>query len=72
MRARDGNRCRNCGATEKLSVHHVVRGGPDLPENLITLCSRCHYYAERASQWARGVRRRIVIGSPCQPTNGGA
>jgi 5-methylcytosine-specific restriction endonuclease McrA len=48
VRARDGNRCRNCGATEKLSVHHVVRHGADVPENLLTLCARCHYHAERA------------------------
>ncbi|MGH3084700.1 MAG: HNH endonuclease [Gaiellaceae bacterium] len=48
VRARDGNRCRNCGATEKLRVHHIVRGGPDRMDNLVTLCSRCHYHAERA------------------------
>lgn len=49
VRARDHNRCRNCGATEKLSVHHIQRGGPDAYDNLILLCSRCHYYAERAA-----------------------
>jgi hypothetical protein len=24
-RMRDGNRCRNCGASAKLSVHHLVK-----------------------------------------------
>jgi hypothetical protein len=36
VRARDGNRCRNCGATEKLSAHHLQRGGPDRMDNLVT------------------------------------
>jgi 5-methylcytosine-specific restriction endonuclease McrA len=46
---RDGHRCRQCGATEHLEVHHdkpVDTFGPDeYPhelENLITLCSSCH------------------------------
>jgi 5-methylcytosine-specific restriction enzyme A len=49
VRARDGNACRVCGATERLSVHHVERRGPETPEKLITLCSRCHAWADRAS-----------------------
>jgi 5-methylcytosine-specific restriction endonuclease McrA len=53
VRARDGNCCRNCGATEKLSVHHIQRGGPDTWENLVTLCSRCHAHAERHAKTLR-------------------
>lgn len=49
VKARDHNQCRNCGATEKLSVHHLQRGGPDTYENLVTLCLQCHAYAERAT-----------------------
>jgi 5-methylcytosine-specific restriction enzyme A len=45
-RQRDGNRCRRCGDTHRLQVHHIVSlddGGAkyDL-NNLITLCSSCH------------------------------
>jgi len=42
---RDGYRCRICGSTERLHVHHIVplsRGGTHALENLITLCYRCH------------------------------
>ena len=47
IRARDNNQCRICGTTQRLSVHHIQRGGPDTYDNLITLCSRCHHHAER-------------------------
>jgi 5-methylcytosine-specific restriction endonuclease McrA len=39
--ARDGNRCVVCGSTERLSVHHAVRGS-NLLDDLLTLCSHCH------------------------------
>ena len=42
---RDGNRCRNCGSTENLHVHHIQwkrDGGEDKLSNLITLCRSCH------------------------------
>jgi 5-methylcytosine-specific restriction endonuclease McrA len=42
---RDGWRCQNCGASERLQVHHIrSRGalGDDAAENLITLCADCH------------------------------
>ena len=42
---RDGYRCRICGSTERLNVHHIVpisMGGTHELENLITLCYRCH------------------------------
>jgi 5-methylcytosine-specific restriction endonuclease McrA len=48
-RIRDGNRCRNCGATERLSVHHIVKaryGGRDTLDNLVTLCASCHRRAD--------------------------
>jgi hypothetical protein len=52
---RDGNRCRNCGANAKLSVHHIVKarnGGRDTLDNLVTLCASCH---RRADAKAKGV-----------------
>lgn len=46
--ARDGYRCALCDDTRRLQIHHVVKrslGGSDFPENLITLCWRCHAVA---------------------------
>ena len=48
VRARDGHRCRVCGTTEKLSVHHIRPGAGDHPSNLITLCRKHHEQAEKA------------------------
>jgi 5-methylcytosine-specific restriction endonuclease McrA len=49
-RRRDGNRCRRCGSTDKLEVHHIVGlqdGGSEYDlNNLITLCSSCHHAEE--------------------------
>ena len=44
---RDGYKCVECGATEKLAVHHKDRTGQtenrnDDLDNLVTLCSSCH------------------------------
>ena len=41
---RDGA-CVKCGSRFLLGAHHIVaraEGGPDTPENLETLCVRCH------------------------------
>jgi len=51
---RDGHRCRaeGCSSTGFLEVHHVVprsEGGSNKPENLITLCSRCHRFAHEST-----------------------
>ena len=43
--SRDGWRCQVCGALSQLQVHHFqsrAQLGPDIEENLITLCCRCH------------------------------
>lgn len=46
--ARDNYKCQSgqkCKHSQKLHVHHIVfrsRGGTDTPENLITLCEKCH------------------------------
>ena len=45
-RERDGERCRECGSTDKLEVHHIKplaeRGDKYELENLVTLCHDCH------------------------------
>jgi len=45
VRKRDHNRCRSCGGDKTLNVHHIVKirnGGTNLPDNLKTLCRKCH------------------------------
>jgi 5-methylcytosine-specific restriction endonuclease McrA len=45
VKQRDGRRCTECGETEGLVCHHIVRpqdGGTDESSNLTTLCRRCH------------------------------
>jgi N6-L-threonylcarbamoyladenine synthase len=42
---RDGHKCRNCGQGDrKFHVHHLESrmNGGDRPDNLITLCDKCH------------------------------
>jgi len=53
IRERDGHRCRNCGAAGELDVHHIIPfrrfDDPDEandPDNLVSLCVRCHRLAE--------------------------
>jgi hypothetical protein len=45
VRSRDGGRCRVCGSTNLVQVHHIQfrsKGGGNEPENLIALCGDCH------------------------------
>ena len=52
---RDGFRCHVCGATEELTVHHIVPrrykyiAGFDIdsPPNLVTMCWKHHHMADR-------------------------
>lgn len=39
---RDGGKCWICGGTDNLCVHHLWYPEEDTPENLVTLCRRCH------------------------------
>jgi 5-methylcytosine-specific restriction endonuclease McrA len=56
VRQRDGDACRNCGASgewARLSVHHLLPaalGGTDDMANLVTLCSTCHPVYEKAAR----------------------
>lgn len=45
---RDGFRCALCDSPKGLQVHHAIRrsqGGSNQPQNLITLCWKCHAVA---------------------------
>ena len=53
IRERENYRCRNCGVTGDLEVHHIIPfrrfDDPDEandPDNLVALCPRCHHLAE--------------------------
>lgn len=53
IRRRDGNRCRWCGVSSWLQVHHVryrSEGGPDAPHNLLTLCGDHHAEAHASKR----------------------
>ena len=42
---RDNWHCRHCNNSHGLDPHHVVyksAGGMDVPNNLLTLCRKCH------------------------------
>lgn len=53
VKARDGGRCRRCGAAgANLKAHHIVplaEGGADTEANMVTLCERCHRIAHATS-----------------------
>jgi 5-methylcytosine-specific restriction endonuclease McrA len=57
-RRRDGNRCRGCGSSKALAVHHVVSladGGEKYAlDNLITLCKECHAERHRGDRGSTG------------------
>ena len=47
IKRRDENKCRSCGKTEHLEVHHIVYTQNVLPwdyedNDLVTLCRNCH------------------------------
>lgn len=53
---RDEHHCRDCGAKRGLHVHHIKirkHGGGDAPDNLITLCNKCH------QRWHAGQKKSI-------------
>lgn len=61
---RDHFRCQECNYYKHLEVHHIIpksKGGKDNPENLITLCQRCHAkkhgFASRTNRRGRKARR---------------
>ena len=66
--ARDGHRCRapGCRNTRFLEIHHrlpVAAGGKAEPDNLVTLCSRCHRELHRRESALREAGRDPVAGA---------
>jgi hypothetical protein len=66
--SRDGFRCQadRCGRTQHLQVHHripVGEGGPTVPDNLVTLCSRCHRSLHEREESLKAAARDPV----CRP-----
>lgn len=62
---RDGHKCKRCGATRKIQVHHIRRWA-DYPSlrcdvnNLISLCKNCHKkITGNESAW--GERCRMML-----------
>jgi 5-methylcytosine-specific restriction endonuclease McrA len=57
-RQRDGQRCRQCGSSKALAVHHVTpisEGGDRYAlSNLITLCRSCHEAQHQGDRGSTG------------------
>ena len=53
--SRGDDACQFCFATDtRLDIHHITpsrKGGHDIPDNLITLCSYCHARISRPNQY---------------------
>ena len=67
---RDNHTCVECGAVERLEVDHIVslaNGGTDAPDNLRTVCRRCHLAKTQieatAAKKARAARARYNPGT---------
>jgi len=51
--SRDDWLCQRCGSAGPLHIHHIhlrSQGGPDLVDNLLTLCWQCHDEVHRMGQ----------------------
>ncbi len=68
---RDQHTCKACKKkTDQMHVHHVIwrtNGGSDLPENLLTLCEKCHSKAHKNQKFNtkivelfEGVKKQFV------------
>ena len=62
---RDGYRCALCDSATGLQIHHIVHrseGGSNLPQNLITLCWKCHAVAHgtRMPEYPEYVDREYI------------
>ncbi len=62
---RDGYTCSKCGGKELLGVHHKDGTSRNDPENLVTLCQKCHQEAHRAPP--RLEKRKISPERPISP-----
>ena len=62
---RDGYRCALCDSATGLQIHHIVHrseGGSNHPQNLITLCWKCHAVAHgtRMPEYPEYVDREYI------------
>ena len=60
---RDGYRCRKCGKSGVLEVHHVKAlddGGTNELGNLLTLCRGCHIHEHRHRDPERDAWQSVV------------
>ena len=62
---RDGYRCALCDSATGLQIHHIVHrseGGSNHPQNLITLCWKCHAVAHgtRMPEYPEYVAREYI------------
>ena len=48
---RDNHKCLKCGSSHRLDVHHVNAVDDNKPENLQTLCHKCHCLAPTGSDY---------------------
>lgn len=58
VRARDMDRCANCGYSGNLHVHHRrlrSQGGPSTYSNQVTLCTKCHSQMHASPRLAHGL-----------------
>lgn len=65
---RDGFRCALCDDTRGLQIHHVVsrgQGGTNYPQNLITLCWRCHAVAHGTRLPEYGMMQPAEVAQAC-------
>lgn len=57
-RSKKGYRCADCGRTRQeareIDVHHIDPDGPDVDDNLIGLCRRCHLAARHRRESVPG------------------
>jgi hypothetical protein len=64
---RDGHKCRKCGSTKNLDVHHIVplRTFPhsNNPLNLVALCDKHHKFYENKFKklgWTRDIKDLVL------------
>lgn len=68
---RDGYRCALCDSTKGLQIHHYVHrseGGSNQPQNLITLCWKCHAVAHgtQMPDYPEYVDREFIEQAACE------
>ncbi|GAA4895614.1 hypothetical protein GCM10023203_57440 [Actinomycetospora straminea] len=60
-------KCRNCGATRRIHLHHLTytRLGHELDRDLMWLCARCHLWPHRLRHalpfWSLATWTRLYI-----------